>query len=308
MNSTHCFSSLDSNNPYKVIFSLTSILCILIAVPGFYSIIWFEKYGSDKKRTLINKLFSSSCYAGIYSMVVVQGLYAVRFLNGPLPAGVCFLLTLSKRIVICFGFLILDSISLTRYVYIFWLKNPAAFHDEFWHVFVMLWCILMSLIFQVMRAIIPGNQLVEYSLCTGDDPTNIFQLPSFGRGFVECLSLGIQIFIYTRIFIYKRKMNKAIWPQPQPQQQASNIESDSLTTFATNISFVLVLAFGSVFIVIVNFKSCQDFLSYPKFIIVYYTYTIYPCLCCCFFLIVCFVRNAVLRTAIFREVKTLFTY
>ena len=29
-------------------------------------------------------------------------------------------------------FLFFDCIALTRYIYIFWLKNPAAFKDDFW--------------------------------------------------------------------------------------------------------------------------------------------------------------------------------
>ena len=310
MNSTQCFSSLDSHNPFKVVFIFASILCILVALPGFYSIIWFEQYGSDKKRTLINKLISSSCYAVIFCLVIVQGLYIGRFSYGPLPTKVCFLLTLAKRSVICCGFLISDVISMTRYVYIFCLKNPAAFEDDFWHAFSTLWCILMSVMFQVIRATVPGSQLVEYSLCTGEDPSSLFHLRSFGRGYVEILSLVIQMLIYIRICLFKRRMQQTIGPLSHSQHQnnifISNLESESLTTFATNIIFVFVMAFGSVFIVIINFKSCEDFLSYPKFIVVYYMYTLYPCLSCCLVLLICFVRQGLLRQTIFREVKMLF--
>jgi hypothetical protein len=58
--------------------------------------------------------------------------YTPRYLHGPLPVTVCrfnyfFKLVLTTQSILC-----LNSVMATRYIYIFWLKNPAAFHDEFW--------------------------------------------------------------------------------------------------------------------------------------------------------------------------------
>jgi hypothetical protein len=38
-----------------------------------------------------------------------------------------------KNVVSVQLMLFLDCIVFARYVYIFWLKNPAAFHDDFWN-------------------------------------------------------------------------------------------------------------------------------------------------------------------------------
>jgi hypothetical protein len=45
-----------------------SVLLSLIVIPSLYGIIWFERFGSDSKRTLINQLFASVCW---YLMVLI---------------------------------------------------------------------------------------------------------------------------------------------------------------------------------------------------------------------------------------------
>jgi hypothetical protein len=45
-------------------------------------------------------------------------------------------------------FLYFDLIILSRYVYIFHLKNPAAFDDDFWALFLNLWVTFASLCFK----------------------------------------------------------------------------------------------------------------------------------------------------------------
>ena len=56
VNSSKCedvFETLDANNPYKLIAVTFSIFSIIFVTPAFYSIIWYEHFGSDKKRTLL---------------------------------------------------------------------------------------------------------------------------------------------------------------------------------------------------------------------------------------------------------------
>jgi hypothetical protein len=45
-----------------------SVLLSLIVIPSLYGIIWFERFGSDSKRTLINQLFASVCW---YLMAII---------------------------------------------------------------------------------------------------------------------------------------------------------------------------------------------------------------------------------------------
>jgi hypothetical protein len=49
-----------------------SVLLSLIVLPSLYGIIWFERFGSDSKRTLINQLFASVCW---YLMILILCLH-----------------------------------------------------------------------------------------------------------------------------------------------------------------------------------------------------------------------------------------
>lgn len=49
----------------------------------------YEHFGSDQKRTLINKFVSSICWTGMEFAIVVQGVNITRFCLGPLPPLLC---------------------------------------------------------------------------------------------------------------------------------------------------------------------------------------------------------------------------
>jgi hypothetical protein len=49
-----------------------SVLLSLIVIPSLYGIIWFERFGSDSKRTLINQLFASICWYFMISALFLE--------------------------------------------------------------------------------------------------------------------------------------------------------------------------------------------------------------------------------------------
>ena len=87
--SSDLFPALLDSNLAKVCSLSFAITIIILAPPFFYSVIWFEKFGSDKKRTLINKLVAMNCWIGIFFSVFVQAPNVARFINGPLPPLIC---------------------------------------------------------------------------------------------------------------------------------------------------------------------------------------------------------------------------
>ena len=157
------FSGLFENRPIKVFGMVISIISSVFYVLLYYHIIWYEKFGSDKKRTILNKLVSSICAAGILWHGIVQPIEMSRYIFGPLPAWMCnFHFTLKNVIGIQF-LLFYDSISLLRYLFIFWLKNPTGFCDDFWTKFVNVWIIVFSFISQILHSILPGLSVTNIS-------------------------------------------------------------------------------------------------------------------------------------------------
>ena len=50
--------------------------------------------------------------------------------------------------------LFFDAIALSRYIFIYWMKNPTALNDDFWNLFVNLWIILGSILININMIII----------------------------------------------------------------------------------------------------------------------------------------------------------
>jgi len=136
-------------NPFQIASLTFAIACIVICTPLLYSIIWYEKFGSDKKRTLINKLVAMNCWNTIGYLIFVQTVEIVRFMRGPLPLIICGIQNVLKFSIALSIIFNADATLLANYGYIFWLKNPAAFHDDFWCLFVSAWIYCASLLIMV---------------------------------------------------------------------------------------------------------------------------------------------------------------
>ena len=58
-NEENFYSTLMENNVWKVVAVGYAIVSIIVQVVLLYGIIWFERFGSDKRRTLLNMLVAS---------------------------------------------------------------------------------------------------------------------------------------------------------------------------------------------------------------------------------------------------------
>jgi hypothetical protein len=58
------FSYLLENNFERRIALLISLRIVILGPPMLFSIVWFENFGSDKKRTFLNRLVAMNCWTG----------------------------------------------------------------------------------------------------------------------------------------------------------------------------------------------------------------------------------------------------
>jgi len=305
MNSTQCFEAIDSYNNAKILFSVISLFLIIFTAIGGMSIIWVEKFVIDKKKTMIRKLFTSLFYVIVFYCVVVQGMYLVRFGLGPLPSPVCFWFTIIKKGTLYYAIGLVDSISLTRYLFIFCLKNPGVFNDDFWIIFVNMWLIMVAFLIQFVRLFMPGNQLVDYYFCTGEDPVDIFGMPAVGRGYYEFTSILLNLLIFLKIWLYKLRASRLYGP-PRRESHIKNLtifqaENENLTSF---IVIWILCAFFAFIAAAVSFKSCADFQLYPKYLIIYYTYMVYGPITCFLYVSWYVFRLPSLKETLWNEIIT----
>ena len=89
-NNKDFFCGLSENHLSKILAIVFAIVSSPFIILGFYSLIWYERYGQDSKRTIINKLFSSACWVGIEFIILVIIPDTVRYTLGPFPPLICW--------------------------------------------------------------------------------------------------------------------------------------------------------------------------------------------------------------------------
>ena len=144
---TDFYPMLLDNNIVRIICLTVSIFSVAIGIPFFYSIIWFDKFGSDRKRTVLNLFFCRSVYIASMFLCFIQIPEIARYTHGPLPAFICSGQEIFRNVFVTSVILFVDATTAVRYAFIFWLKNPAAFYDDFWCSFISSWIYGFSFMF-----------------------------------------------------------------------------------------------------------------------------------------------------------------
>lgn len=203
------FQDLYQNNPSKLIALTISTIFTIILAPLAYGIIWFEQ--DNNNRTLINQLVSSLMWCILIWFAFIQPETFFIFAFGPLKVSeLCTIHTYARNAVIIQGLLILNSIVLSRYIFIFHLKNPTMLQDDFWKFFINLWSISTSVLSQYVFYWTPGKSPIHYHICLGEDPNITSEQgikPNTSLTAIGILSIVLFLIIRVRTFVYKNKEN-----------------------------------------------------------------------------------------------------
>ena len=154
----------------KISVIVLSILYLFFIIPSGLGIIWYERFGSDLKRNLINRLLTSVCWTGLIFYCFVQPIETARYIFGPLPKSLCLFHLMYKNVLNVQTLLFSDGVTVAHYFYIFGLKDPARFKDDFWQVLIKIWVLSFAFLTQTIFVYFPGHQPISFYLCTGADP------------------------------------------------------------------------------------------------------------------------------------------
>jgi len=304
------FQELYENRPSKifsVIFSALAAFLLLILV---YGIAWHEHFGSDKKRTMINKLASSLCWTWFEWVILVQLPDMVRYIFGPFPQQLCSIQIALKNAMFTQALLYLDGIIITRYIFIFWLKNPTIFQDDFWNLFLNIWIFGFVHIIQFIYYMMPGRNYLNFYICSGQNPFTE-QQKAFKAGFMGQLIAGfsivVHIFVFVKISLYKKKIKVTGFNIENAQSLKKkiddfrSIETDSLTDITTSICSAAILSISAFMAIMANNTSLQDFNCFPGYLYEYFFRMVWPNLLTSIFVLLYYYRNPMLRTTVKRE-------
>ncbi len=102
-------------------------------------VIWFERFGSDLKRIFINRAVSSICWNILAYFAFIHLPEIFLYFGQPFPEWFCFFHLVLRNVIVIQIVLWMDVIAIVRYIFIFWLKNPLSFQDNFWSCFINRW-------------------------------------------------------------------------------------------------------------------------------------------------------------------------
>ena len=273
------FHIIVDNNINTICVVLFSTLIWALSLPLLTSIIWYERNGFEQYNLFTNKLLTLICWMFIRWFFFLHTSHVYRFTFGPLPKLACFWQQLMHRTFLKQGVLFIDGMMVSRYAFIFWLKNPAAFQADFWIIFFNLWVNCFVFFSQFAVDMLLGSDSLDYQFCTGKDPTQAFKLPKYFLGHTELVSIILFPILQLKIYLYKNK--KSVLPETHSIHQRSlqivSIEKSSLGNFLTDFQLALFASFNAIIYFIANQTQWQEHIKYPNYILFYYKFLLAPC-------------------------------
>ena len=144
------------------------------------------------------------------------------------------------------GLMILDAMIITRYSFVFYLKNPTSTQDDFWNLFINLWITTVSIMTQTVYAIQPGKNPMHYYICVGRitntyDATKTVKM-NHSVLFILTVSCLLHAFAGVRLLIVRYKSNIEL---KSPMSSNSILNKESLVSVTSNLCSIFMILFSS---------------------------------------------------------------
>lgn len=312
MSNPDIYSTLYGLNPWLIVSVIFSFFGSVVLVVSLYGIIWYERFGSDNKRTLINKLVSAQCWSTIHYYSFCQMIDILRYITMAYPERICFFLVVFKNSIKAQVLLFIDANLLSQYLFVFWLKNPAGVNDDFWSVFISLWIKGFSYTFYLTKLTLDAKKPIVYYTCANILPDNFSSLPNSIQGHFEIFSILFYILVKIKIEHFKRS-NKITDDRSEThlsrkRQVIESMAKNSLTNSKTNL-MILSVYFSFIFVTVrLNQSSLAAISIFPNNLFVYFFQLISPILIGLSIAVIIYSRNATMRHFLMNEMKTNFRW
>ena len=233
----------------------------------------------------------------------------LRFSFGPLPSWICCIHLVIKTAHVWIFLLYIDAIIIARYLFIFCLKNPAAFADDFWCCFVSIWIYAISLVTLSSWNFLVNFETMGINICSGANPEIKRYYAGFPKevfGFLVITSILLNVCIHLKICIHKAK---PLFSNCSPTSLIKTFimgieEKQSLFTFAFNVFGIIIIFTIILALAQLQKIRIQDMAIYPNFLLLYYINLVGPALFVAAVAISFFFKKPVLN-AVSQETKIL---
>ena len=212
------FEELYTNTKLKQATIVTFLIGTILGLILEAGIIWYEKNGNHRYRTVINQLFATISWFVVVYILFVYIPDGIRYLSGPLNITLCGFHIFLKNCLVNCVVLALDAITALRYFFVFKLSNFGVVNDDLIATFLQITIVLLSIWMTTVKMMSVGKMPLNYYMCAGinpggnneettdDQPT----IHKFDTATILVLISAISnIFVFVKIFLYKRKLEKS---------------------------------------------------------------------------------------------------
>jgi hypothetical protein len=147
---------------------------------------------------------------------------------------------------------IYTAVTVTKYVYIFVVKNPSYQHDNFWCFFVNLWFLVVGSLVQFTYQFLPGRDQLNIYVCSGhlnlSANDSSVKVNYFSRFYLIC-AIAWYIFAAVRIRRFKKK-NYVQSISLNMSQQEHTLAQKLGTIFKMSLANFAIIGFALVLIAV----------------------------------------------------------
>ena len=245
---------------------LVEFFALLVSLFGALlslTIIWFEKSRSGYMNTLMDKLKVYFCWVTLLSAPIIKTLNILNYYFGPLNYSTCFFLNVFRNIFKSNMLFYFNCIAISRYIFIFWMKNPTSIDENFWATMISLSSILFSCILNTVASLLPQRYSIFLYICSDTDPT-----PDQGKDklmlfqYEVAIATVIQLMVFLRIKLFKLGMS-------MPSSRDEEISSFNHKSFTVIISILAWCACYCFLQVKVNSLTLHEVNTFPNYIFLY---------------------------------------
>ena len=210
------FKELYSDTVLKRVTLIVFFFGCIFGLIAEFGIIWHEKNGNHRYRTVLNQMVSTGAWLIISYIFLVYIPDGVRYLTGPLNATYCDVHNFLKNCIWACTIMTIDCSIILRYIFIFKWTGFAVINDDLIAKFLQLTIALVGLWMSVVKRMSVGRMPLNYFMCAGINPQgekykNIsdFNSKKFDTtGLFVSVSYVLHILVSAKIFLYQRKMEK----------------------------------------------------------------------------------------------------
>jgi hypothetical protein len=216
---------------------------------------------------LTNKLVSMICWNGIVGVPIIYLSDTLMFFLAPLSRETCFFIGLYRFVMKSNLMMFLNAIVISKFAFIFCLKNPAAIDDDFWSLFITIWSVGFSFTFNVSRFLQRRRQMIYYYICVDVDPAEDGGLPEMTCTQIEplvCLLLHVAVTVSVKVYNRKPKPNANLQSATVQHCIPPVVKNINLANFFTNFIFAVWFASLACCQFKINNFQLEELNSYPS--------------------------------------------